>query len=207
MKSDLHRLDLRVDDQLDDGLVDRYILIVFALSLFLHIQEFQSGDSYCIFCQSEKGEIDIMESRGNDHLTTPDGEEIGANAMGTTLHWGPDWSANQYLKTTKAYHLPDGALYSADFHIWTLEWTPDGIHCSLGGHEYFTVLTEDGFWAKGEFDSDEPGRSNPWEYGPQNAPFDQKFYFLLNVAAGGTNNYFPEGSLSTPDGMSAYGMS
>jgi hypothetical protein len=33
---------------------------------------------------------------------------------------------------------------------------------------------------------------NPWgQIGSQNAPFDQEFYLILNVAVGSTNGYFP----------------
>lgn len=34
---------------------------------------------------------------------------------------------------------------------------------------------------------------NPWEGSGANAPFDQRFYLILNVAVGGTNGYFPDG--------------
>ena len=34
------------------------------------------------------GEIDIIESRGNDHLITTQNEDIGCTKMGTTVHWG-----------------------------------------------------------------------------------------------------------------------
>lgn len=33
---------------------------------------------------------------------------------------------------------------------------------------------------------------NPWEFGQLNAPFDQEFYFIFNIAVGGTNGFFPE---------------
>ncbi len=38
-----------------------------------------------------------------------------------------------------------------------------------------------------------PQWNNPWQDGPKNAPFDQEFYLLINLAAGGTNGYFPDG--------------
>jgi len=41
------------------------------------------------------GEIDIMESRGND-VSYASG---GHNKFGSTLHWGPDWSNNRYSLT------------------------------------------------------------------------------------------------------------
>lgn len=52
---------------------------------------------------------------------------------------------------------------------------------------------------------------DPWyQYGPFQgnytgsnsvlAPFDQEFYFILNLAVGGTNGYFPEEGISYPNG-------
>ncbi len=35
--------------------------------------------------------------------------------------------------------------------------------------------------------------NNPWQDGPINAPFDQDFYLIINLAVGGTNGYFPDG--------------
>ena len=34
---------------------------------------------------------------------------------------------------------------------------------------------------------------NPWRGQGANAPFDQEFYLVLNLAVGGTNGYFPDG--------------
>ena len=43
------------------------------------------------------GEIDIMESRGN--VGYPKEFGGGPESFGSTLHWGPDWSVNQFMKT------------------------------------------------------------------------------------------------------------
>eukprot|EP00486_Rosalina_sp_Unknown_P016167 CAMPEP_0201596728 /NCGR_PEP_ID=MMETSP0190_2-20130828/193357_1 /ASSEMBLY_ACC=CAM_ASM_000263 /TAXON_ID=37353 /ORGANISM="Rosalina sp." /LENGTH=398 /DNA_ID=CAMNT_0048057255 /DNA_START=134 /DNA_END=1330 /DNA_ORIENTATION=+ len=152
------------------------------------------------------GEIDIIESRGNDKLLSggASGSDIGSNSMGTTVHWGPYYGADMYSMTTKEYSLPNGALFSAGFHNWTLDWTPSGFNCSVDGNLYFTVNTGDGYWTKGAFDTNMPNSYNPWQYGNKDAPFDQDFFFILNVAAGGTNGYFPTGSISQPDGLPSY---
>ena len=49
------------------------------------------------------GEIDIMESRGNDNLLNDNGESMGNDHMSATLHWGPYTLANkwQYFTTTR----------------------------------------------------------------------------------------------------------
>lgn len=46
------------------------------------------------------------------------------------------------------------------------------------------------FWEKGGWEN----RDNPWVHEKDlNAPFNQNFYFIFNVAVGGTNGYFPDG--------------
>lgn len=45
------------------------------------------------------GEIDIMESRGND----PSCAAGGSDKFGSTLHWGPTFDQNRYEMTTKEY--------------------------------------------------------------------------------------------------------
>jgi len=41
--------------------------------------------------------------------------------------------------------------------------------------------------------------SNPWKYdGEPNAPFNQEFYLVFNVAVGGVAGYFPEGQCGKP---------
>ena len=38
------------------------------------------------------------------------------------------------------------------------------------------------------------GRDNPWVHESDlNAPFNQNYYLIMNVAAGGTGGYFPDG--------------
>ena len=98
--------------------------------------------------------------------------------MATTLHWGPYFGADPYNMTMKKHSLSGGKLFSADFHNWTLDWTPEGFNCSLDGALYFTVGTDDGYWSRGKFDTNRPGSSNPWQYGSKDAPFDQFGNFI-----------------------------
>eukprot|EP01083_Nonionella_stella_P050249 133712_1 len=152
------------------------------------------------------GEIDIVEARGNDKLTSggKNGNDIGSNIAGTTVHWGPYFGADRFPMTTKTYALPQGELFSASFHNWTLDWTPDGFNCSVDGHMYFSVTTGDGYWSKGKFDTSNPNSNNPWTYGGKDAPFDREFYFVLNLAAGGVTGFFPDGSVSSPTDFPSY---
>lgn len=61
------------------------------------------------------------------------------------------------------------------------------IRFSLDKQLIGSVDTGAGFYARGHFSG-----YNPWINGSLNAPFDQEFYFLINLAVGGTNGYFPD---------------
>ncbi|CEP03396.1 hypothetical protein PBRA_003156 [Plasmodiophora brassicae] len=136
------------------------------------------------------GEIDMIESRGNADY--PPG--LGVDTAATTLHWGPWAAEDQWPKTHGSYTLPKGT-YADDFHLFVMEWsesrlttyvdTPDNImldvHWNKTGH-----------WEFGGWD-DDPRMKNPWEGRGSNAPFDQEFFMIMNVAVGGTNTYFEDG--------------
>lgn len=42
------------------------------------------------------GEIDLLESRGNENLVQ-NGVNIGTHMVGSTLHWGPDYNNNRFV--------------------------------------------------------------------------------------------------------------
>lgn len=62
------------------------------------------------------GEIDIMESRGNDVIMAGE-TNIGNQEVGSTLHFGAN---HQYAGVT--YHNKPG--FHKDFHLYNVEWTP-----------------------------------------------------------------------------------
>lgn len=53
-----------------------------------------------------------------------------------------------------------------------------------------------GFWEKGKFEERFPGVQNPWGGANPAAPYDQKFYVVMNVAVGGVSGFFPDGVVS-----------
>ncbi|KAI9138770.1 concanavalin A-like lectin/glucanase domain-containing protein [Paraphysoderma sedebokerense] len=134
------------------------------------------------------GEIDLMESRGN--LNVPN----GANSVGSTLHWGLSFEENRYPKTHATINKTSGT-YADDFHLYTLDWTTKGITMYTDGQVVFNIdFTKiGGFWKFGEFTNG----TNPWGDSLA-APFDQEFYMILNVAVGGTANYFPDDMAGKP---------
>ena len=145
------------------------------------------------------GEIDIMESRGNNH-TYPQG---GNNIVSSTLHWGPDsqndgWYQNNNKR--QALHT----TYSKGFHTFGLEWSEKYIFSYIDTRllQVMYVNFNKPFWNKGNFPpSDANGTSlqDPWsQTGLDSTPFDQDFYLILNVAVGGTNGWFEDGVNGKP---------
>ncbi|KAJ3191897.1 hypothetical protein HK101_007311 [Irineochytrium annulatum] len=135
------------------------------------------------------GEIDIMESRGN----TASYAEGGNNQFGSTLHWGPDYFHNRYAQTHKTYTLPSGS-FADSFHTFGLIWTPDSIITYIDDPKNVVLnVPLSNLWAAGNFPA---GMADPWAQGCTQAPFDQEFYLIMNVAVGGTNGYFPTAAWS-----------
>jgi beta-glucanase (GH16 family) len=95
----------------------------------------------------DNGEIDIMENVGNSPRT------VFSNIHGP----GYDSGGNRTIETD----------LSKAFHIYGIEWTPEGIEWFLDGKSYKKVTPKD--LPKGK----------RWVFD------DQPFYLLLNVAVGG----------------------
>ena len=131
------------------------------------------------------GEIDLVESRGNENC-----EVGGVDTFGSTLHWGPGYPMDPYEKAHADYKHPTGTL-NDDFHTYELEWTKEHIITRIDDTEVLNFPFDEDMFTKGGFD---PSVNNPWKYEEDiNAPFNREFYMILNVAVGGTNDYFPDG--------------
>ncbi|CAH1786670.1 unnamed protein product [Owenia fusiformis] len=142
------------------------------------------------------GEIDIVEVRGNKDFKL-DGESIGVDQMGSTMHWGPYFGNNQYLRTHKTKNL-QGKTFADDFHKYGVEWDENSVQFFLDGEQILKVDPgPGGFWKFGEFDTRTPGSDNPWRNGTRMAPFDKEMYLIINVAVGGTA-YFPDAAQNSP---------
>lgn len=107
------------------------------------------------------GEIDILEAvnlkvGGEDHIHG-------------TLHYGGSWPANVY--TGEAYQIPGGLNPADDFHTYAVEWEEGEIRWYVDGDHYATQ-TSDGWYTTAALEN-------------ANAPFDQNFHLILNLAVGG----------------------
>jgi beta-glucanase (GH16 family) len=138
----------------------------------------------------KSGEIDIMEAV---NLKVPNAEgKAEANVHGT-LHYGRDWPNN--LSSGKAYSLPSGKNPADDFHTYAIEWQEGEIRWYVDGYLYATQrqsevrynakqqavgLKHRGWYA--EYFNQGTGAK---EIHYDAAPFDQKFFMILNLAVGG----------------------
>lgn len=146
------------------------------------------------------GEIDIMESRGNNYTYRVQG---GNNIVSSTLHWGPDTQNDQWWQNNvkrEALHT----TYADSWHTFGLEWSEKYIFTYIDTRLLQVLYT--GFnrpmWQKGAFppsDSNGTLLVDPWsQTGRDSTPFDQDFFLILNVAVGGTNGWFEDGVADKP---------
>jgi len=145
------------------------------------------------------GEIDIMESRGNNYSYS----QGGNNIVSSTLHWGPD-SANDGWWRNNVKREALHTTYAKGFHTFGLEWTPKYLFTYIDTRLLQVIYVDFNkpFWQKGDFpvaDSNGTSLIDPWsETGENSTPFDEDFYLILNVAVGGTNGWFKDGEQGKP---------
>jgi beta-glucanase (GH16 family) len=121
------------------------------------------------------GEIDIMEAV---NLGTPS-DELQAlpgqpeHRIHGTLHYGKRPPENVY--TGSSYKLPNGKNPADNFYTYSIEWEAGEIRWYVDNVLYATQRSSDWFTQASE--------TMP-AVGPD-APFDQRFHLLLNLAVGG----------------------
>ena len=145
------------------------------------------------------GEIDIMESRGNNYTYGQGGNNIVSSA----LHWGPTEALDAWYRTNvkrQALHT----TYASSPHVFGVEWSEKYLFTYIDTRllqVLYSPFVED-LWDRGQFQitagANGTSVQNPWQGGGVNAPFDQKFYLILNVAVGGTNGWFEDGKSGKP---------
>ncbi|KAK9778118.1 putative Gram-negative bacteria binding protein [Seiridium cardinale] len=147
------------------------------------------NSSYGVWPRS--GEIDIMESRGNNRSYSGGRAEV----MGT-LHWGPSTQLDAYHRTTESKKLRHGD-FSDDFHIFGVEWSDSYIYMYIDNRLTQSLYVPFGasyssLFHRGQFENT---GDNPWNSSNSetlNAPFDQEFYLILNVAVGSSGGFFSD---------------
>lgn len=145
------------------------------------------------------GEIDIVESRGNNHTYA----QGGNNIVSSTLHWGPDAANDAWWRTNvkrNALHT----TYAASEHTFGLEWSQKYLFTYIDSRLLQVLYTnfDQPLWQRGNFPlSGFNGTRlvDVWsQTGRDATPFDQDFYLIINVAVGGTNGWFQDGQSGKP---------
>lgn len=136
------------------------------------------------------GEIDIMESRGNPPEYAPG----GYNSYGSTLHWGVNVHQNQFPQTNQATTQEQKQDFTSDFHTYGLIWNETHLigYLDTEDNPVLEVPIMESFFDRGGWN--QSVWSNPWRGRGNNAPFDRKFFLLINLAVGGVGGYFPDGA-------------
>jgi beta-glucanase (GH16 family) len=114
------------------------------------------------------GEVDILEMRGSKPGTVI-----------SSLH-GPGYSGgNSY---NESYDLKSGG-FGDGFHVFTFDWTPDGVRWLVDGEQFF-VKTPEAMHRQGL----------TWAY-------DHPFFLILNLAIGGIFDGNPDAATVFPQDM------
>lgn len=95
-----------------------------------------------------------------------------------TLHYGSDPS--QHDMNGGSYTPPVDV--SDDYHIYAVEWEPTMIRWYFDDVNYYST-------------------TNWWTGDPYPAPFNQPFFFILNIAVGGNWPGYPDASTPFPQSM------
>jgi len=91
--------------------------------------------------------------------------------------------------------------YSDGFHTYAVEWTDQFMRFYVDSRVVSSLdlsFKKKSLFDMGDFPSivqngsQEVVLPNPWSGRGNNAPFDQPFYLIMNVAVGGTNGWFPD---------------
>ncbi|KAH7122381.1 concanavalin A-like lectin/glucanase domain-containing protein [Dendryphion nanum] len=145
------------------------------------------------------GEIDIMESRGNNYTYG----QGGNNIVSSTLHFGPN-AANDGWWRNNVKRESLHTTYSKKWHTFGVEWSEKYIFTYIDTRLLQVMYTQFDrpFWQQGQFplsDSNGTRLQNPWSFTENNAsPFDEEFYLIINLAVGGTNGWFKDGKSGKP---------
>lgn len=117
------------------------------------------------------GEIDIMENKGHQPRT-----------VSGALHFGGEWPGNKCVD-----HLARRPLwqpkFSTEFVTYALDWQRDRMLWLINDQVIRERITKD------------------WSDSDSNAPFDQRFHLLLNLAVGGTFGGAPDAHTRFPAAM------
>ncbi|KAF8347469.1 glycoside hydrolase family 16 protein [Amanita rubescens] len=142
------------------------------------------------------GEIDIIEARGNG----PSYPAQGSNFVRSSLNYGP---LPTILNQIYGWYSLKRSSFDQGFHVYGFEWDQDFMRfytdSRLNAMLNIRISGKgNSFWQRGGFPETAQNGSakavvnDPWENRGPSAPFDQAFYLIIDLAAGGTSGWFPD---------------
>ncbi|WVW84865.1 hypothetical protein I302_106900 [Kwoniella bestiolae CBS 10118] len=149
------------------------------------------------------GQINILGGRGNN--ATYDAR--GVDYAQSDLHWGPTVDLDrQYL--TWGYREQRRTYYSQKYHTFGLEWNDQFMWTYIDSRVAQVIsyrFNKESFWSRGKFPTTYTNNTevikliNPWLASSENnAPFDQPFYLMIDLAVGSQDGWFPDGTGGKP---------
>lgn len=96
-----------------------------------------------------------------------------------TAHWGPQGQTFSHYKG-EGYPLQDGTKFSENYHVFSIIWESGKIEWYVDDNKFFTLTTTD---VNGVY------------------PFDDEFFFIMNIAVGGNWPGYPDETTVFPQKM------
>lgn len=101
------------------------------------------------------------------------------NTIHGTIHFGAEWTQHNYVG--EGTSLPSGETFADEFHVFSIEWDESGITWLIDDQPFYSVTST--------------------VTGSQPYPFDNPFFFILNVAVGGQWPGYPDATTTFPQFM------
>ena len=120
----------------------------------------------------ECGEIDIMELLGHQ-----------PNYVHGTAHWG-EMIGGGHPNLGAVTYSQFPTTFSEEYHVFSLDWRPDTMTWLMNDEPYFQLTTADHVENSG-----------------YDTPFNDPFFFILNIAVGGNWPGYPDESTLFPQFM------
>jgi len=117
------------------------------------------------------GEIDIMEAVNLGASCSECEGNVGENRSSGALHYGGEWPDNTFQ--FEHNKLQGGVDAKDQYHVFAVEWGEGRINWFVDGEKFYTLDADQ--WHSGAVSKE----THP------NAPFDQDFYMMINLAVGG----------------------
>ncbi|KAF8154691.1 concanavalin A-like lectin/glucanase domain-containing protein [Crassisporium funariophilum] len=148
------------------------------------------------------GSISLLSSRGNP----PTYPAQGRNFVRSSLSYGP---LPSLVREVYGWYSTKRGGFDEGWHVYVMEWDEGWVRFWTDSRLKAMLEVDTGgksMWDRAGFPGVARNGSagaqvviqNPYAQSSPMAPFDQDFYLLIDLAAGGTNGWFPDGDGGKP---------